>query len=46
MSQPKPTPPIPWPFPVWNGQKFACPPPPKLPREKKPAYPDAEEAKF
>lgn len=42
MSQPTP---IPWPFPVWDGKKFSCPPP-KVPKAKKPAYPDAEEAKF
>lgn len=46
MSQPQPTPPIPWPFPVWDGKDFSCPKQPKAPKTKKPAYPDAEEAPF
>lgn len=41
------TPPaLPWPFPVWDGEKFSCPPMPKVPAPK-PAYPEGvEEAPF
>jgi hypothetical protein len=42
MSQPIP---LPWPFPVWDGEKFVCPPIPKE-RKPKPTYPEGEEAPY
>lgn len=42
MSQPAP---IPWPFPLWDGKGFSCPPVPKEPKPKR-TYPEGEEAPF
>lgn len=40
--------PVPWPFPVWNGEQFSCPTPAVKPAPApKPAYPEGvEEAPF
>jgi len=40
-------PPVPWPFPVWDGEQFSCPTPVPVAPPLKPAYPEGvEEAPF